>query len=297
MSRRAALAACILAVPGLSDAQTQADLPARVAWPLIEFLVFGDSTHGLQLLASPSLKSAQGRSASQALAITLRPLPTRVWAAGVAAVVESIARLPQRDRTPFATLALTGNLGRAWLRVSLGSEESADTPFDMELSDSTGVPGASEPAAWTVAASATDILALLTVLDAVAGRSAFDSAAAAGDSSPVYLAEQLDTLPQPGGDPQLEYPPEARSDGREGRVWMEYVVDTSGAILAETVRVLMSDGDEFSRAVLAAVPKIHYAPGRRRGAPVRTLVWAPVTFQLVATRRVRVPFTITVPNP
>ena len=294
--RRATLAVFLLVVPHVSDAQVRTGPPARVSWPLIDFLVLGDSTHGLQLLASPSLASMQGRLVNQALTITLQPLPTRVWAAGVAAVVESIARLPHRDRTPFMTLALKGNLGRAWLRISLSPEGTSETPFDMELFDSSRIPGASEPAAWTVAATATDLLALLTALDAVAERSALDTSTAGDDPSQIYLAEQLDSLPQPSGDPQVKYPDAARAHRREGRVWMEYVIDTSGAILSETARVLMSDGDEFSRAVLEAVPRIRYSPGRRRGAPVRTLVWTPVTFRLDQGEvRVRVPFVIRVP--
>jgi TonB family protein len=296
MNGRGALVAVLLAVPGPSDAQVRADPPMRVTWPLIDFLVLGDSTHGLQLLASPNLASAQGRLVNQALTITLPPAPTRLWAAGVAALVESIARLPHRDRTWFATLALKGNLGRAWLRVSLSSEGTPDTPFDMELFDSSRVPGAPQPAAWTIAASATDLLALLTSLDAVAERSAFDTTALAGDSMGIYLAEQLDSPPQPMGDPHVRYPDAARAHSREGRVWLEYVIDTSGAILAESMRVLMSDGDEFSRAILEAVPRIRYTPGRRRGTPVRTLVWAPVTFQLEAVH-FEVPFRIQVKSP
>ncbi len=165
-----ALVAILFAVPGFGDAQVRADPPMRVIWPLIEFLVLGDSTHGVQLLASPSLNSAQGRLVNQALTITLPPVSTRVWAAGVAALVESIARLPPRDRTWFATLALKGNLGRAWLRVSLNAEGTPEAPFDMELFDSSNVPGAPKATPWAVAASATDLLALLTTLDAVAER-------------------------------------------------------------------------------------------------------------------------------
>ncbi|HMA44019.1 MAG TPA: energy transducer TonB [Gemmatimonadales bacterium] len=296
MNGRAVLVAGLLAVPCFSGAQARTAAPMRVTWPLIDFLVLGDSTHGLQLLASPTLSSVQGRLANQALTITLPPVSTRVWAAGVAALVESIAKLPPRDRTWFASLALKGNLGRAWLRVSLNAERTPETPFDMELFDSSRGPGAPEATPWAVAASATDLFGLLTTLDAVAERSAVDTTAATGDSMGIYLTEQLDNPPQATEDPHVKYPDAARTHGREGRVWLEYVVDTSGAILDGTVRVLMSDGDDFSQAILEAVPRIRYAPGRRRGAAVRTLVWTPVTFRLdPGVVRKRLPFVIRIP--
>jgi TonB family protein len=287
----------LLAVPGSSDGQGRADPPARVTWPLIDFLVLGDSTHGVQLFASPNLSSAQGRTQSQAVTIILQPVPTRLWASGVAAVVESIARLPLPNRAPFVTLALTGNRGRAWLRISLGATATAEAPFDFEIFDSARASPATDPLSWSVPASAPEVLGLLTALDAVAEHSAFDSTAAAFDTTRTYLAEQLDSLPRPTGDPHIQYPTAARARRGEGRVWVEFVIDTSGAIQGETVRVLLSDGAEFSQAALDALATLHYTPGMRRGARVKTLVRSPFIFRMApdSLRRVRVPFTVETP--
>jgi TonB family protein len=292
----AGIAFLLLAVPDSTAAQLLVAPPARVAWPLIDFIVIGDSTHGVQLLASPNLHSTQGRDQFHSASITLEPAPTRLWAAGVARVVDSIDKQPPRKRTPFVTLALVGNRGRAWLRLTLGPEPTSATPFDLEILDSTGLENPTEAVAWSAPASAANVLILLTTLDAEAQHSALDSTVEA-DSTAAYLVTQLDRSPELTRNPNVPYPPAAYKSKREGRVWVEFVLTTSGTVRPETVRLLMSDGEEFSQAVLEVLPTIQYTPGMRHGTPVRTLMRAPFIFTIVPdrVRRVRLPFVIRVP--
>jgi TonB family protein len=172
----------------------------------------------------------------------------------------------------------------------MGSRPNRDTPFDLEILDSTRVSHADTAVSWSVPATAPNVLELLTTLDAVAQRSAVAPAPQSFDSTGSYLPEQLDRSPEMTGRPLLQYPPAALRRRREGRVWLEFIVDTTGAVETETIRVLMSDGDEFTEATLALLAKIRYSPGVHRGVPVRTLVRVPFTFSIAHRRlTIRIP--------
>jgi hypothetical protein len=265
-----------------AGAQVPGEPPRRVAWPLIDFVVVGDSTHGVQLLASPNLASQQGRERdrSQSMIITLAPEPTRRWAAGVAAMLDSVATVPRRKRKPFVTLALTGNFGHAHLRFIMAAKAGGPTPFELEVYDSSMVGDSARTVAWSVPTSGRDLISLLTALDAVSERSALDSASRPSRSAQVYQVGQVDRRPKLIGAPRLEYPVGALERHREGRVWMAFVIDTAGAVQSGTVRVIMSDGEEFTKAALASLARSRFAPGIRHGSPVSTFVWMPFAFSI-----------------
>lgn len=279
-----------LALSGSAVAQRPVGPPLHVAWPLIDFLVLGDSGHGVQLLAAPNLQTQQGRDQLQFVSIMLSPASTRLWSMGVGALIDSVDKVPPAQRAAFVTLALTGNRRRAWLRISLGDSTTPATPYDVEVFDSTGFAHPAGPVTWTVPASASQVMSLLTTLDAVAEQSALDSTPGAGNAPVTYPVIQLDQWPTLKQQPDIPYPQTALENRRDGRVWVQFVVDTSGTVRPE-VRILMSDGEEFTQAVLAAVPTLRYTPGMRRGRPVTSLVHAPFLFNLEG-KRVIVPFTI-----
>ena len=253
----------------------------------------GDSTYGLQLLAAPGPRSKQARKQYQSVTITLQPASTRLWASGVAALVESIAKLPPPQRTPFMSLALKGDAGRSWLRLSLGAKPKRETPFDLEIYDSSDVSRSRRPVVWSILASASDVLGLLTALDAVAERSALDSTKRSFDSTGIYPVDQLDGMPTVINTPRIEYPPAALSTRQEGLVWVEFVIDATGKVESGTIRLLMSDADELAQPVLDALPSIRYTPPLRNGLAVKARARAPFIFMInrptwVPMTRVRV---------
>lgn len=266
-------AALAFATPG--HAQTGSTTPKRVAWPLFDFVVLGDSTHGVQLIASPNLHSVQGREHQGAMTFTLEPRATRRWAPGVVNLVDSVARLEPRDRTPFVTVALSANLGKAGLTVSLTGRGPRDAPFLFSVGESLD-----QTKGWTINASATNIRDLLTAIDAIAQTSLFDSGPPAPGRDAVYVACQLDKPPQLRDGEHPFYPSDAESRRQEGRVLAEFIIDSSGAARPASFRALLSDGDGFAAAVRTGVLRARFVPGMARGRAVSTLVWQWFTFRV-----------------
>ncbi len=78
----------------------------------------------------------------------------------------------------------------------------------------------------------------------------------------------------------IVYPEDARSEGVEGRVIVQFVVDTEGAV-TEAVAVRSPD-DRLTAAALAAVRDLRFTPGQVKGRPVPVRFSLPVTFRLPA---------------
>ena len=80
------------------------------------------------------------------------------------------------------------------------------------------------------------------------------------------------------------HPDILRQAGIEGRVLVQFVVDTSGAADSASVRVLSSSHRLFERPARAAMATCRYRPGRRGGQAVRVRMVQPVNFTLPAGR-------------
>lgn len=76
------------------------------------------------------------------------------------------------------------------------------------------------------------------------------------------------------------YPLSAREMGREGRVVVDFVIDTEGNVRAP--QVVSSTGGDFSRAALAAIATWHFQPVMHNGMAEVTRVRLPIRYDLVA---------------
>lgn len=77
----------------------------------------------------------------------------------------------------------------------------------------------------------------------------------------------------------LRYPKRAKRLGIEGRVTLQFVVDTDGRIREATVIKGIGAGcDEEALRVVLAAPG--WQPGRQRGKPVKVRMVVPITFKL-----------------
>ncbi len=269
------LAFLVVALTTPCDAQTGNTVPERIAWPLVDFVVLGDSAHGVQLIAAPNLHTVQGQGQHDNMTLTLEPQATRRWAASVAHLVDSVARLEPNDRSPFVTVPLVANLGKAELIVSLDGRGRREAPFLFVVAESVG-----KRKGWNVQASAQDIRDLLTVIDATAQTSVFDTAPHRADGEGVYLACQLDHPPRLRDGERVFYPMGALSGGQEGRVLAEFVIDSSGKARPGSFRALLSDGGSFSDAVRDAVMHARFVPGKAHEQAVSTLVWQWFAFRI-----------------
>lgn len=260
-----------LAVASQCLAQTTASSLQRVAWPLADFVVIGDSAHGVQLLASPNLRSDMGRNGMPTTTLTLDPLVAHRWATGIAKILDSVSQLPARDRTVFETVPLVTNLGQGHILVAFDGKGSRRQPFAFVVRDAAN--------AWWLPVSNADLQVLLGALNTIARESAL-SPSPVSESDP-HLVCQLDTPPSPLDTIRLRHPDHGRFAGRDGRVLARYIIDTSGVVPPASIQILLSDDNDFTREVQRALQRATYEPGRAGGRSVDTIVWQWFVFKIV----------------
>jgi len=79
---------------------------------------------------------------------------------------------------------------------------------------------------------------------------------------------------------RIRYPAQARADGVEGRVFVQFVVDREGA--ARAPRVTRGVHPELDAEAVRVVREMSFTPGRQRGEPVCVQMSLPITFRLDA---------------
>jgi protein TonB len=89
---------------------------------------------------------------------------------------------------------------------------------------------------------------------------------------------KLTTMPGFARKVEPVYPESLRSAGIEGKVLVEVLVTAQGAIME--IRILKSDNDEFSQAVIHAIESSSFITGRVNGKPVPVKVQIPFSFKL-----------------
>ena len=76
------------------------------------------------------------------------------------------------------------------------------------------------------------------------------------------------------------YPSLLQSQGVEGQVIAQFVVDTEGRVEVETFKVLESSHDLFTAAVRRALPQMRFQPAEVGGRKVKQLVQQPFVFNV-----------------
>ena len=100
------------------------------------------------------------------------------------------------------------------------------------------------------------------------------------ESLQVFSADQVEKPADVAGRRPLDvtYPPELFAAGVGGGVLVEFVVDTSGRIEADTYSIVSSSNPLFSQAVNRALQSVMYTPATKNGRPVRQAVQQPFSF-------------------
>lgn len=259
-----------LAVATSGAAQTPPPLLQRVAWNLADFVVLGDSTHGVQLLASPNLRTERGRGGVEMTTLSLDPAVAHHWATGVARILDSLSQLPPVEWTVFETVPLAANRSQGHILIAFDGKGSQKQPFAFVVRD-----GAT---AWWLPVSDADLRQLFGALATIASRSAL---APAPIGQNVRLACQLDERPQLLDPMRLKHPDRNTASVRDARVLAQYVIDTAGVVQPGSVQILLSDGKDFTREAQGALARARYRPGRAGGQPVATIVWQWFLFKVV----------------
>jgi len=100
------------------------------------------------------------------------------------------------------------------------------------------------------------------------------------DTGDVFLANVVQERPQVLSSPQLHYPDLMRQAGIEGRVVVEFIVDTLGRAEPASIKVVQSTNSAFDQDAKAHVRRAMFRPGRNHGRPVRVLLALPIDFRI-----------------
>jgi TonB family protein len=93
------------------------------------------------------------------------------------------------------------------------------------------------------------------------------------------LGEQGPARIKPTSRPPV-YPSGAERAGVDGRVDLEFVVDTAGKVEMKTLRVLKSTGFEFTNAVIRTLPRADYEPAEVCGQHFRQRIQQRFEFKI-----------------
>jgi TonB family protein len=97
----------------------------------------------------------------------------------------------------------------------------------------------------------------------------------------LFTADQVDVAARPdSGAIRPAYPDSLFRENVAGQVLVEFVVDTSGVVDAESISSISSTHPQFTDAVRRALRDARFSPAKMSGRPVRQLVQLPVRFEI-----------------
>ena len=100
------------------------------------------------------------------------------------------------------------------------------------------------------------------------------------DLSQTFLEAVVDERPERLSGPVPRYPEMLRQAGVEGVVLLEFVIDTTGRVEEDNVKILQSTNRAFEAPARNVIVRSLYRPGRVRGVAVRVLVQQQIGFSI-----------------
>ena len=266
-----ALTLLAVAAPPLAAQYSQ-----HVRWPLVDVLVRGDTLGSLEILASPNLSSKQGTASDTRLSrIVVNPTEATQWATLMGRLVDSVAALRRSTDSMVFRPALFGpNRGDTLVVGATAQSGKKRFRFMVTHKDSSR--------AWHVAVTGDELRDFLAALAEIGdaaraseGRKGFLKFADRQPWCPIDTTSvsddgDFDTRPVPLST-RLEYPIADLRMGRQGRVWLQFIIDTTGFIAPGSACVLFADAGGFAGAVLKAAPRFRFQPGIIDGQSVACL--------------------------
>jgi protein TonB len=96
----------------------------------------------------------------------------------------------------------------------------------------------------------------------------------------TFLEADVDDPVRPISQPTPRYPPVMQQAGIDGRVELQFVVDTTGHAELGSIKVIRSTNKAFDEPAKETIRKSVFKPARIRGKAVRQLVLQAVTFNI-----------------
>ena len=81
--------------------------------------------------------------------------------------------------------------------------------------------------------------------------------------------------------PRVTYPTRYRADGKEGEVWLSFIVTAAGSVDSSSIEVYLSDGEGFESSVRTALVSARFTPAKRNGAPISMRAFQAFTFRII----------------
>ena len=104
--------------------------------------------------------------------------------------------------------------------------------------------------------------------------------AAPEDTPSALPPPELESPVAVNADAPVSYPPALFDQRIEGDVVLRLFVDSTGAVLPESTKVVETSGyPALDSAALAGARDLRYAPAKRRGIPVATSFLQPIQFR------------------
>jgi TonB family protein len=106
-------------------------------------------------------------------------------------------------------------------------------------------------------------------------------------SLPACAGRQLENdeplnAPERLWSPPLDYPTDLMLEGVEGEVLLEAVVDSTGRVERETIRVLAASRPGFQEPAIEMLVQTRFRPASRGNRPIAAFVQVPVKFELAS---------------
>jgi TonB family protein len=247
----------------------------QLAWPLVDVLLLEDSTYGFTLLISPNL-DAKPTPGTRDEWLALDPVLVIQWLHFARAVLDSARSGSIADRSLHGTLPLPAAAGRDSLYVIYDPRARRERRYSVAL---LGPP----PHGMRVFTTPSELDRLVYALDSVAtvnARRPRPTALQALPDNTRIVPASVQTSPALLWAPAPVYPPAARTAGRQGRVFLKFVLDTTGRVDLATLKVLLSDGADFEASARAVLARAEYRPARIYGQAVRVVIQQAFTFRM-----------------
>lgn len=98
----------------------------------------------------------------------------------------------------------------------------------------------------------------------------------------VFTEAVVEVKPEVVRMPAVEYPDSLRLAGVQGRVMIQFIIDTMGRAEPASIQVVQSPHPGFDAPALRVVTEAEFKPGRVAGRPVRVLVLLPIDYKVRA---------------
>jgi protein TonB len=104
-------------------------------------------------------------------------------------------------------------------------------------------------------------------------------------SEPVHITAEVMPLPEGGYEgfykllsKKMKYPSKAQRNHTQGKVYVEFTVDRSGAV--SNMKILKGLGDGCDEEAMRVLALVKWSPGKQRGVPVKVRMVQTIEFRL-----------------